>query len=54
MGDLIIEKFFGKPVFTWGAGSDLTKAIDSRKEYLAAVKAADVNNITPLLEFARK
>jgi Fic-DOC domain mobile mystery protein B len=54
MGDLIIEKIFDRPVFTWGANSDLTKESDTRKEYLTAVKAADKNNIGPLLEFARK
>jgi Fic-DOC domain mobile mystery protein B len=54
MGDLIIEKIFGKPVFTWGAIADLTKTSDTRKEYLTAVKTADKNDIGPLLEFARK
>jgi len=54
MGDLIIEKIFYKPVFTWGANSNLTKTGDTRQEYLTAVKAADVNNINLLLEFARK
>lgn len=54
MGDLIIEKIFGKPVFTWGANSDLTKINDLRKEYLTAVKTADKNDIQPLLAFARK
>ncbi|MCE2733221.1 MAG: mobile mystery protein B [Chryseotalea sp.] len=54
MGDLIIEKIFGNPVFTWGATIDLIKTSDIRKEYLTAVKAADKNDIGPLLEFARK
>lgn len=54
MGDLIIEKIFGKPVFTWGANADLTNTSDTRKEYLTAVKTADKNDIRPLLEFARK
>ena len=54
MGDLIVEKIFGRPVFTWGANDKLAKAGDTRKEYLNAVKTADANNITPLLEFARK
>jgi hypothetical protein len=53
MADLIIEKIFGKPVFTWGANSDLTKASDIRKEYLTAIKAADKNDIAPILKFAR-
>lgn len=53
MGDLIVEKIFDKPVFTWGANSDLTNA-GMREEYITAVKAADMNNIKPLLEFGRK
>lgn len=54
MGDLIIDKIFAKPVFTWGAGSDLSKSGDTRSEYLKAVKAADIDIINPLLKFARK
>jgi hypothetical protein len=54
MADLIIDKIFEKPVFTWGARSDLSKAGDTRSDYLKAVKAADLGNIEPLLEFARK
>ncbi|MHB1277573.1 MAG: mobile mystery protein B [Bacteroidia bacterium] len=54
MGDLIIEKIFGRPVFTWGATINLTQAGDIRREYLAAVKSADKNDFKPLLEFARK
>jgi Fic-DOC domain mobile mystery protein B len=53
MGDLIVEKIFGLPVFTWGANADITKISGTRKEYLAAVKTADENNIGPLLKFAR-
>lgn len=54
MGDLIIEKIFQLPFFTWGGNADLTKTGDTRKEYLAAVKTADKNDVRPLLEFARK
>jgi Fic-DOC domain mobile mystery protein B len=54
MGDLIIDKIFGKPVFTWGARSNLSKAGGTRSEYLEAVKAADMEIIEPLLKFARK
>jgi len=53
MGDLIIEKVFGNPVFTWGANADLAKAGDTRATYLAAIKAADLEDIQPLLKFAR-
>jgi Fic-DOC domain mobile mystery protein B len=54
MGDLIIEKIFNRPAFTWGAHADITKATDIRKEYLIAIKAADAGDILPLLTFARK
>lgn len=54
MGDLIIEKIFGKPIFSWGANSELPKVGGARAEYLKAVKAADANDFTNLLEFARK
>jgi Fic-DOC domain mobile mystery protein B len=54
MGDLLIEKIFGRPVFTWGGQADSTKAADTRKEYLTAIRAADAGDINPLLAFARK
>ena len=54
MGDLIIEKIFDKPVFSWGANSDLAKAGGVRSEYIHAVKAADGNDLSGLLDFARK
>lgn len=52
MGDIIIEKLFGKEAFSWGA-SKLSKANDSRAEYLKALKAADLTDYQPLLDFAR-
>jgi len=52
MGDIIIEKLFGKEAFSWGA-SKFSKAKDSRAEYLKALKAADLKDYQPLLDFAR-
>jgi Fic-DOC domain mobile mystery protein B len=52
MADIIVEKIFRRPVFTWGAG-DLVSAGDSRTLYIQAVKAADTGNMVLLLEFAR-
>jgi len=52
MGDIIIEKLFGKEPFSWGA-KDLSKKSDPRATYLKAVKAADIGDIAPLLLFAR-
>lgn len=51
MADIIIEKIFKEPPFSWGA-SNLSKANDTRKAYLKAVKAADLNDYQPLLEFS--
>lgn len=44
MADLIINRIFGKQVFTWNS---------SREDYIKAVKAADLGDINPLLKFAR-
>ena len=52
MGDLIIEKLYGKLPFSWGA-KDLSKTGESRKVYLQAVKATDQGNFKPLIKFAR-
>ena len=42
----------GQPPFTWGRTS-LTDASETRKAYIAALQAADRENIKPLLKFAR-
>ena len=52
MGDIIIEKIFGKKSFSWGA-DNLSKEGDTRTTYLQAVKAADNADFAPLLDFAR-
>lgn len=52
MADIIIEKIFKKPIFSWGA-SNLSKEGDTRKKYLRAVKAADAGDYTLIIDFAR-
>ena len=52
MADMIIEKIFDRPVFTWGAGN-LSKESENRKQYLNALKLADFGNYEALLRFAR-
>ena len=52
MADVIIDKIYKLPVFSWGAGN-LVKQSDTRTNYLEAVRAADKNNYVPLLSFAR-
>ena len=52
MADLIVDKIFKKPMFSWGA-DNIVKQNDSRTNYIKAVKEADSNNYQPLLAFAR-
>jgi Fic-DOC domain mobile mystery protein B len=52
MADILIEKNYGQPVFTWGAGN-LVQQGDVRTRYISAIKAADAGDIAPLLVFAR-
>ncbi|MEQ8812023.1 MAG: mobile mystery protein B [Imperialibacter sp.] len=52
MTDVIIDKIYKQPVFTWGAG-DLAGLSDTRKEYLLALKEADKGQLNELLRFAR-
>ncbi len=52
MADIIAEKVFKQPVFTWGA-ANLVKGDDTRAAYLTAIKTADAGNIGPLMTFAR-
>ncbi|WP_163517673.1 mobile mystery protein B [Gelidibacter japonicus] len=51
MADIIIEKIYNKPLFSWGAGN-LSKATQTRTAYLKAMKQADQNNYQLLLDFA--
>ncbi len=52
MADIIVDKIFKAPVFTWGA-ADLVHKGSARMAYLAAVRAADAGDLGPLLTFAR-
>jgi fido (protein-threonine AMPylation protein) len=52
MADVIIEKIYGKEVFSWGAG-DLSSESQARANYLKAVKEADLDEFEPLLFFGR-
>lgn len=51
MADLLVERL-GKARFTWGSKS-LVDPNDTRKQYIAALQAADARNIAPLIAFAR-
>ena len=50
MADLIAEKVFNRPSFSWGSKKNST---DARTAYLNAVKLADKNDYGSLIEFAR-
>lgn len=52
MADIVIEKIYKQPIFTWGAVS-LSTIGNARATYLKAVKAADYGDYSLLLAFAR-
>jgi Fic-DOC domain mobile mystery protein B len=52
MADIIIEKIYGQPVFTWGA-VQYANSSEARTAYLQAIKAADHGDHDLLLAFAR-
>ena len=52
MADIIIDKIFKRPVFSWGAG-DLVHIGDVRKKYLDGIKAADKGDYKQLITFSR-
>jgi len=54
MADLIVEKLFHDPSFSWGhSHSQHASNEEVRSAYLTALKEADRNNYPPLIEFAR-
>lgn len=52
IADIIIEKIFQQPVFSWGS-KNLSNENDSREKYLKALRKADKGNFELLLKFAR-
>ena len=52
IADIVIEKIFKQPVFTWGA-ANLKKEGEARTAYLKALRAADAGDYGLLLVFAR-
>ena len=51
--DLVLEKHFNRPPFTWGGNADLGNGDVHRPAYLAALKAADQGNYALLLQLCR-
>lgn len=52
MADIIMEKIFHLPPFTW-SHSNMVKADETRKKYIHAIREADKGNISALLKFAK-
>ncbi len=52
MGDILIHKILGETLFSWGA-ENLNITSEVRRQYLSAVKAADLGDYDPLIQFAR-
>ena len=52
LADIIMEKVFHKPIFSWG-GMSFNSIADSRSNYIQALREADNGNYAPLLEFAK-
>lgn len=52
LADMIVEKIFGREVFSWGA-HDLAPAGSTRKKYIDALRAADKGDYTLLIAFSR-
>ena len=52
IADILINKGFGKPYFTWGS-RNLIKEGEARYKYLQALREAENLNYKPLIEFAR-
>lgn len=52
MADVIIEKIFGKEAFSW-TSNNLVPVGQNRANYLSALRSADQNDYTALIEFAK-
>lgn len=51
MADAMLERVYRVPPIDWAGGHDLQKMNERRNEYIAALKAADQENIGPLMKF---
>jgi Fic-DOC domain mobile mystery protein B len=51
MADAVLDRVYGTEAIDWAGGYDLQKMNDRRSAYIAALKAADDGDITPLMEF---
>lgn len=51
MANAILAKVLREPEIDWSGGSSLDQANDRRREYIAALRAADGRDYSPLLSF---
>ena len=52
MADIVIEKMYKYPVFSWGAAR-FSSEVNVRATYLKALKTADHGDYSLLIAFAR-
>lgn len=52
MADTIMERIFGEAPFRWNQ-SELLQQDESRQNYIAAIRRADIGEIEPLVKFAK-
>ncbi|RMB09046.1 mobile mystery protein B [Eilatimonas milleporae] len=52
MADAVLQKIYGKALIDWAGGHDLQAMNERRKDYIAALRAADRSDYDPLFKFA--
>lgn len=52
MADIMMEKIFNKPIFSWG-GISISSVDNGSSEYIKALRLADEGDFEPLLELAQ-
>jgi Fic-DOC domain mobile mystery protein B len=53
IADILVHNGLSRPIFSWGS-RNLVKHGEARTHYLAALRKADKNNYSPLVQFARE
>ena len=51
VADTMLDRIYGAKPIDWAGGHDLQKMNDRRDAYIAALKAADRGDVSPLLKF---
>jgi fido (protein-threonine AMPylation protein) len=53
LADVLLERHFGLPPFTWGGNAQLGNSDPNRQTYLDGLRAADKGNYGPLRKLCR-